>query len=892
MSVPRILPDSACRFRLPVVVLTLWIFLVAACIPSRDAHAGNHAIAPTPGWVKQVEIPQRASGSNPQVQGGLDYVLVDGQTLLDARGRTTYRRIAVRPVNDTGLHDAARISVSFSPEYEVLSIHAIAVHRGGKTLSRLENAKVRILQRESSLEYRIYDGRKSAEILLDDVRVGDVVEYAYSIRGINPVFGRQLFGTFQLQSSVPVARLHARLLTAPDREVRFRLVNGAGPAEQSEFSGMREYRWLRDDVPALRIDTGAPSWFDPYPHVQWSEYRDWEAVVDWALPLYRLPDTPAAALRREVDRIAATSGSPRARMLDALRFVQGEIRYLGIEVGASSHRPSAPETVLRQRFGDCKDKSLLLVAMLRALGIDAVPALVHTENLHKSMDMLPSPGAFDHVIVRARLDGKTWWLDPTLSRQDENIELLFEPDYGAALPIEQGVRALERVRTSAEASMARRTIHVVIDARNGIGKPASMEVLGTYRQRAADQMRGTFAGRSRDDLQKSYLDFYARHFPGIRLQSTFTVEDDRASNTIVTREQYVIPEFWKRSDEKKRFEAEVYAADIDEFLRHPGAATRAAPLAIRHPVDVTLTTEIQLHEPWNTKPSLTTVDGKAFRFTRKMEEMNSTLVITDQMTSLADHVMPADMVRHVSEIEKARGALGYSLYRHDIGPDADANANAGFSDRFNWPVAILGMFMSAFWIWLALRLFRYDPAPQAALPDSPSGFGGWLLLPVIGMLATPFVTAAHFWGTLPAYATHNWAALTLPGGAAYHPAWSPLLLAELCINTAILVLTILLSVLFFRKRSSLPRMYLALGILLLALTCVDLALAVTLIPEKMSINDDDRRLVIQQVISLLVWGPYFLRSQRVRATFVKRHPHASTLDKRDTATQPAPVSAQ
>ncbi|XHR98086.1 hypothetical protein ACFJIV_16335 [Mucilaginibacter sp. UC70_90] len=42
---------------------------------------------------------------------------------------------------------------------------------------------------------------------------------------------------------------------------------------------------------------------------------------------------------------------------------------MGIEIGEYSHRANNPEKVFRQRYGDCKDKSLLLVSMLKAGGL-------------------------------------------------------------------------------------------------------------------------------------------------------------------------------------------------------------------------------------------------------------------------------------------------------------------------------------------------------------------------------------------------------------------------------------------------------------------------------------------------------------------------------------------
>ncbi|MFX8207373.1 transglutaminase domain-containing protein, partial [Acinetobacter baumannii] len=88
------------------------------------------------------------------------------------------------------------------------------------------------------------------------------------------------------------------------------------------------------------------------------------------------------------------STDPEARLLAALRFVQREVRYLGIEMGANSHAPHPPETVLPRRYGDCKDKTLLTLTLLGRLGIPASPALVHTTERQAAAERLPTPWAF------------------------------------------------------------------------------------------------------------------------------------------------------------------------------------------------------------------------------------------------------------------------------------------------------------------------------------------------------------------------------------------------------------------------------------------------------------------------------------------------------------------
>ena len=124
--------------------------------------------------------------------------------------------------------------------------------------------------------------------------------------------------------------------------------------------------------------------------------------------------------------------------------MQDEIRYLGIELGPHSHQPHPPAQVLARRYGDCKDKALLLAVALRELGIEAYPVLVNTALRERVADLLPSPFAFDHVITQVRFQGRQYWFDPTVSLQRGGLAQHYNPDFGRALAVRAEATALKR----------------------------------------------------------------------------------------------------------------------------------------------------------------------------------------------------------------------------------------------------------------------------------------------------------------------------------------------------------------------------------------------------------------------------------------------------------------
>ena len=104
--------------------------------------------------------------------------------------------------------------------------------------------------------------------------------------------------------------------------------------------------------------------------------------------------------------------------------------------------PQNLSEVWRRRFGDCKEKSLLLVWLLRELGIKADPVLVNTDMGSGLARWLPSPAVFNHVVVRIDFDGGELWIDPTNTYRGGSPASWKELPFALGLPLKQGADQL------------------------------------------------------------------------------------------------------------------------------------------------------------------------------------------------------------------------------------------------------------------------------------------------------------------------------------------------------------------------------------------------------------------------------------------------------------------
>jgi len=844
---------------------------VMALILCVTVHAAPkpYEVGKAPAWVELIQPDDAAVVPQNQISGGVHYVLLDSQTRIEGPTRVRYHHMAIKAVNEDGVNSAANVEVEFDPSYQSLTFHVINVRRGGRVIDKLPKVDIRVLQRERDWESQILDGTLSATAVLEDVQVGDTVEYAYTLRGTNPVFQGMQFGELDQQWGRPLHRLVQRLLWPADRAIYFAHRNTTLDAKVLLRGQEVEYRWDTSDVPALRVQDNTPNWFDPYPTIQWGQFGDWGAVARWATPLFKVPTRLDASLQAQVDRIAKAHASPQERAMAALNLVQSEVRYLGIEMGAGSHVPTAPGVVWQRRFGDCKDKSLLTVTLLRALGIEAHPALVNTRRDPGLPDRQASPAAFNHAIVRARIDGQDHWLDPTMAPQRSTLDKLVQSNLKHALVLDSETKALSPMAVS-DANRYKRTIRAELDASAGIDQPVAYTVRTTYEGASAQSIRGVLASNNRDELQKDYRNFYARYHDGIQSLGPIEVNDDERANQLTITERYRVPGLWGKPLKDLSRVADVAVPDLDDLLKSPADHERNVPLGLVHPMEVLHITQVRL--PW--RPEIeaeqSRVSDPAFQFDREVAIEGSTLTLTDHWVSKSDHVPAKALATYAANLKRVRQAVDYSITMKPGTALTATPKTSGLPSQLNWPVALSAVLLLGIYGALAWRLHGYDEPPRSpAVSDRPAlRIGGWLVVVAVGLVLSCLRLLAALFARAPSYALDNWATLTQVGDAAFDPMKVPLLLFQMAALLAALVFMGLVAVLFFQRRSSLPRVSTGVLVGLLALSAIDLSWSAAWPPTQT--EGEPWPWFGLCVAALAAWWPVCRYSRRIRDTFVVR----------------------
>jgi transglutaminase-like putative cysteine protease len=496
--------------------------------------------AETPAWVDELPLLNPDPAIEAQALDGVHYILSDFQIRWNGDLRETYGRTVMKVTDRAGLERAATISFEFDPKLDQMILTRLVIIRDGQEIDLRDTVQAELVRREQRLEEGIIDGTLTAWVQIPDLRVGDIVDHA-SLRIMQPLIpGGERFGYSTLEWGVPV-QLSRTVLYWPEEWT----LNVAPVPDRIAYSvagapkdGIIRHEWQKVNHLPDRWEDNIPRGFEEEAVLRFSADPDWGALSAALTPYYAADYPLTPEWETKLKAISDASSDPETRAIAALRLVQDELRYVSLSVGAGGIFARLPVEVTTSGFGDCKDKALLLVTLLRRLGIKAEVALTDIDAGQALPLDKPSLGAFDHAIVRIRVGGQEHWVDPTMSHQGGGFATLTPPDYAFALPLAgPGQTALEAIPTSPERAWSTDVTESFQFSALGV----LLEVRSVYGGGAADGMRARWATTPVARMSADYLEYYRGRYPGLTMVREMEMTDDRSVNRLEMVERYLLP---------------------------------------------------------------------------------------------------------------------------------------------------------------------------------------------------------------------------------------------------------------------------------------------------------------------------------------------------------------
>jgi hypothetical protein len=816
-------------------------------------------VSPKPTWISACK-PYNQKPSLRTVEGGYFFELVEHQVQVEKQA--DYHHIIKEIVSEAGIQNGSEISISFDPSFERLDFHEITVWRDNKPQSRLTASVFKILADEKELSDFIYQGTYSALCILNDIRKGDRIEYSYTITGRNPIFHDKFCDELYFQWYQTVEHQYTSLIFSSRRKLNMKSFNGVSKPKISQAKGSNKYEWEDFQVmPALYDDT-EPSWYDARAYVQVSDYNSWAEVTNWALSINPAKIDIKGDLAVQIAKLKATSGNDKEKYFrGAVKTVQDEVRYMGIEIGQYSHRANDPEKVFNQRYGDCKDKSLLLVSMLRAGGIDANMVLANTEMGSRIDQFIPGHNVFNHAVVVAVLNGKQVWVDATIDYQRGIGTAIWFPDYGKGLVLKPGNAGLTTIPVSEKGKIICLEKFTVKNGRS----PVDFEVKTIYNLNEADKIRGRLASAGMAETEKNYLKYYAKTYNKIESSDSITVIDDEQKNVLTTIERYKISDFFKKDSVTGANSADFYAEFIKDQLPAITNQTKT-PVDVNYPFNEDYTIKVIMPFGWNITGRENSIKRDVYQFSSDYSASEDTLSLNYKFTYLKDYVPVVKIEEFKKDIkELTDNALSYAISYTPLDTGTNSNINQWMLNFCLIIILILGI--------IAVFIYRREtPGIAFSYGTSFTPIGGWLILIGIGLFLMPIVM-------IQGLINNNY--LNINTWNHYDAVKGGFLLkVQLIFNVAgivvIMCYAVFCLVLLLNKRDILPKYIIGFFSFRILFRIAEYILIVA---RHRTPSSKFMEYGIITIIVSAVWIAYFLKSTRVEETFIVPHPsHNYTYD--------------
>ena len=321
-----------------------------------------------------------------------------------AETRETAARVKVQ--SPAGVQQWGVLTLGYSSANEKVEIDHVRVRKTDGRVIETTAADVQDMTSDVTRAAPMYSDYREKHVAVKGLGVGDVLEYEFKSRQQTPLIPGQFWFEYDFYKGGIALEEGLEVSVPKNRDVKVKSPT-LKPVIGEEGS-RRVYTWKSAN--RERRDVEAPREVPP-PAVLISTFKSWEEVGHWWSGLEKERVTPTPEIRSVAVELTKDRKTYDEKVQALYNYVATRFRYISISFGIGRYQPHAASEVLKNEYGDCKDKHTLLASLLEAVGIEAYPALVNSTR--KIDPDVPSPGQFDHVISVVPQGKDLAWLDTT-----------------------------------------------------------------------------------------------------------------------------------------------------------------------------------------------------------------------------------------------------------------------------------------------------------------------------------------------------------------------------------------------------------------------------------------------------------------------------------------------
>ncbi|MCF7887132.1 MAG: DUF3857 domain-containing protein [Candidatus Omnitrophica bacterium] len=342
--------------------------------------------------------------------------------------------------------ESAEVKIGYDSTYEKVELeYARTITKQAKVVyAGAEN--IRDVSRY--LDFPLYSNSRAFIVSMPAVDIGSYLEYKVKIYSSKLVAEDNFNFIYRLQEKYPVFKAGFKLIAPKSKEVNIKYFNqnqAKGINLEPSLSQKPEkkvYSWKFKELNSIVPEYNMP----PYPYINpailISSFSSWQEIYSWWFSLYADKLKISDEVNKVLKKLIKNKKIPQEKAKAIYEYVAKNIRYVAVEYGDSGYQPHSASEVFINKYGDCKDQAVLLVALMKKAGLDAYPVLIPTRGNYSIDKNFPSIN-FNHAIAAVRIDGKFIFMDPTSNTTPFGQIPLLDQDRTILLFLEEGYKILK-----------------------------------------------------------------------------------------------------------------------------------------------------------------------------------------------------------------------------------------------------------------------------------------------------------------------------------------------------------------------------------------------------------------------------------------------------------------
>lgn len=307
---------------------------------------------------------------------------------------------AIRIETERGISRFSERKIDFNSALENVEIIEAYTLQPDGTKEHLTADQIRT-QDATSENVSIFSDAKVKLMIYPKVQIGSVLYYKARSHQHTPVFPGHFAWSESYSPFVRHETSEVVITHDPGIHMSFapRGMQG-GPEDlmSSDPPGSLRHRYTFNQTNVVPPESGVIALEDFAPQFAMSSFKNYAEVAQAYQSRAKSQTKVTASISALAKNLTQKDRTVEQKSHTLYNWVSKNIRYVGVYVGAGGFVPHSAQSILDNRYGDCKDHVAILEALLQAVGIESSPALINAGNSHR-LPTLATPYAFDHVIT-------------------------------------------------------------------------------------------------------------------------------------------------------------------------------------------------------------------------------------------------------------------------------------------------------------------------------------------------------------------------------------------------------------------------------------------------------------------------------------------------------------